>query len=280
MDRNNVPYKNGSLTVTLAAIVALADGHASDSELVAIDQMILTWTHLSLDLRTRLQAQYRLQVRQPATLASLKSKLAGLGAQDRLQVASVLSSLATVDGVVSPEEVKLLEQVYRILELDPQALYSRLHGGVQKEWKSADALTSFPGANNSAPLLDKVRITELRQETDRVMKLLTPVFADDDPDAPSEHSGIESRETVTTETDVDYCVLPELSLSDRAFLTLLLGKSEWSRAELLRAATEMQIMLDGTLERINEAALDHFGDALVEGDDPICVQQAILETTE
>jgi hypothetical protein len=42
----------------------------------------------------------------------------------------------------------------------------------------------------------------------------------------------------------------------------------------------MQIMLDGTLERINEAALDRFGDALVEGDDPICVQQTVLETTE
>ncbi len=33
----------------------------------------------------------------------------------------------------------------------------------------------------------------------------------------------------------------------------------------------MQIMLDGTLERINEAALDRFGDFLVEGDDPIYV---------
>lgn len=279
IDRSDVLYKNATLTVTLAAIVALADGHASDSELVAINQMILTWTHLSLDLRTRLQAQYRLQVRQPATLTSLKSKLTSLGAQDRMQVASILASLATVDGVVSPAEVKLLEQVYRILELDPQALYSRLHGGIQKEWKSADALPSFPGANNSAPLLDKGRITELRRETDQVMELLTPVFADDDPEVTSEHNGAESPDTIL-ETDVAYCVLPELSMSDHAFLTLLLGKSEWSRAELLHAATEMQIMLDGTLERINEAALDHFGDALVEGDDPICVQQTILETTE
>jgi hypothetical protein len=192
-----------------------------------------------------------------------------------MQVASVLASLATVDGVVSPEEVKLLEHLYRILELDPQALYRRLNGGMPREWKARDP--SAAGANNSATFLDKGRITELRRETDQVMALLAPVFAEDEPEA---HTETERPEADQTETAADYRVLPGLSPTDRAFLIVLLGRSEWPRAELIFAATEMQIMLDGTLERINEAALDYFGDVLVEGDDPICVQQTVLEMTE
>ena len=42
----------------------------------------------------------------------------------------------------------------------------------------------------------------------------------------------------------------------------------------------MQIMLDGALESINEAALDLVGEPLTEGDDPIYVQQSILENAE
>ena len=54
-----------------------------------------------------------------------------------------------------------------------------------------------------------------------------------------------------------------------------MSRSTWSREELLLSAAGMQIMLDGTLERINEAAFDGFGDFLVEGDDPIYVQQTL-----
>ena len=42
-------------------------------------------------------------------------------------------------------------------------------------------------------------------------------------------------------------------------------------------AAQSQIMLDGALERINEAAFDLVGEPITEGDDPVCVQQNILE---
>jgi hypothetical protein len=46
---------------------------------------------------------------------------------------------------------------------------------------------------------------------------------------------------------------------------------------LEETASKMQIMLDGALERINEASFDLLGEPITEGDDPICVQQNILE---
>jgi hypothetical protein len=39
-------------------------------------------------------------------------------------------------------------------------------------------------------------------------------------------------------------------------------------------------MLDGALERINDAAFDLVGEPITEGDDPVYVQQNILEAAE
>jgi hypothetical protein len=72
-------------------------------------------------------------------------------------------------------------------------------------------------------------------------------------------------------------LLPGLSSSHNAFLTLLLTRAEWSRAELEAAAAERQIMLDGAMENINDAALDAFGAMLFDGDDPIYVQTELME---
>jgi hypothetical protein len=74
--------------------------------------------------------------------------------------------------------------------------------------------------------------------------------------------------------------LPGLDPTLRTFLEFLMQKSEWAREDLVRAASGMQIMLDGALEQINEAALDFTGEVLIDGDDPIFVQQSVLESAE
>jgi hypothetical protein len=53
-------------------------------------------------------------------------------------------------------------------------------------------------------------------------------------------------------------------------------RSQWTRAELEELATDRGLMLDGTLERINEACLDKFEEPFVEGEDPIDVNQSLL----
>jgi hypothetical protein len=51
----------------------------------------------------------------------------------------------------------------------------------------------------------------------------------------------------------------------------------WSRSELADIATDMELMLDGALERINEVSLDAFEGRITEGDDPIEVAQDLME---
>ena len=277
-NRTTPTYKKASLTIALAATVALADGHASDLEMEAVDQMISRWGHLHLDLRARLRAQYRFQVHQPSSLASLKTRLTGLTTEDRTDLALSMSALANVDGVVSPEEVKLLEQVYRTLELEPQMLYSHLHGGAAKQWQPTPLSSPSDTSAKSSAFLDAKRIIELRQETDAVTELLAGVFVEEETDTLAPEETLEMpKEDKSLVVGIR---LPGLDMAHDKFLSLLLTNSVWSRADLLRAASESQIMLDGALERINEAALDFSGEVLIEGDDPLYVQQSVLENAQ
>jgi uncharacterized tellurite resistance protein B-like protein len=277
-DRTTPTYKKASLTIALAATVALADGHASDLEMEAVDQMISRWGHLHLDLRARLRAQYRFQVHQPSSLASLKARLTGLTTEDRTDLALSMSALANVDGVVSPEEVKLLEQVYRTLELEPQILYSHLHGGGARQQRPVPLSSSSDTSAKSSGFLDAKRIIELRQETDAVTELLAGVFVEEETDTFAPEETVEMpKEDKSLGVGTR---LPGLDMAHDKFLSLLLTNPVWSRADLLRAASESQIMLDGALERINEAALDFSGEVLIEGDDPLYVQQSALENAQ
>jgi uncharacterized tellurite resistance protein B-like protein len=276
-DRTTNEYKKGSLTVALSACIALADGHASDEEAKAVEAMIASWQHLHADLRTRLGAQYRLQVRQGISLASFKSRFSSLTPDGRIQLARALSSLATVDGSVAAAEVKLLEQVYRALELEPQLLYSHLHGGSQHAQPLAAPVHSTSSVTHGYAV-DAARLAELRRETEQVSALLAGVFVEEEkPNAvPTETANPAS----SSETRPQDELLPGLDSKHQRFLAELLQKPSWTRSELIATAAKMQIMLDGALERVNEAAFDLIGEPLTEGDDPVYVQQNILENAE
>ncbi|MFP5236657.1 MAG: TerB N-terminal domain-containing protein [Acidobacteriota bacterium] len=273
-ERTTLEYKGASLMTSLSACVALADGHASEDEAAAVEKMIASWDHLHIDLRTRLRAQYRLQVRNGISLANLKSRFANLTADGRLQMALALCSLAAADGNIAAAEVKLLEQIYRAMELDPQLLYSHLHSGRQTHNKADGNLeVGRPGYK-----VDTARLEALRQETDQVSALLAGVFTEDEP--PSSSTANSYNGATQVDDTTQEILLPGLDEKHQQFLAEMLRKASWTRGELQAIAGRLQIMLDGALERINDAAFDLLGEPITEGDGPIYVQQSILEAAE
>lgn len=270
-------YKRASLIVSLSACVALADGHASEDEFAAVEEMIASWSHLHVDLRTRLRAQYLLQVRSGISLANLKSRLANLTPDGRLQLGVSLCSMAAADGNIAAAEVKLLEQIYRALELEPKLLYSHLHLG-EKQVCNLNGQTPSNRSGQSPYVVDTARLAALRRETDQVSALLSEVFVEEEPPSPSQRETI-SAESAPSTLSKDG-LLPGLDPKHQRFLTELLSKASWPREELRSLATQSQIMLDGALERINDAAFDLVGEPITEGDDPVYVQQNILEAAE
>ncbi|KPU60496.1 terB-N family protein [Pseudomonas fluorescens] len=279
--RASAAYNAASVTLDLASAVASADGDTSNEEVTMLGQHIDSWSHLSVAHRKRLKAHLRIQIQQPPTLASLKKKLDPLTVEAKRAIASFLAHLAQADGTVSPSEVKLLERVYKALQLDSQLLYSDLHGAAS----GASVASVIPPANTTQsepgePLpvnakqgfvLDHERIAELQRETAEVSALLAQVFTDDQVEE-SEQLVEDAESTSASSADV-----AGLDLEHSAFLRLLVSRPEWSRSELESAASDMELMLDGALEQINDMAFDRFDMPITEGDDPIEINKDILE---
>ena len=279
--RASAAYNAASVTLDLASAVASADGDTSNEEVTMLGQHIDSWSHLSVAHRKRLKAHLRIQIQQPPTLASLKKKLDPLTVEAKRAIASFLAHLAQADGTVSPSEVKLLERVYKALQLDSQLLYSDLHGAAS----GASVASVIPPANTTqsepgVPLpvnakqgfvLDHERIAELQRETAEVSALLAQVFTDDQVEE-SEQLVEDAESTSASSADV-----AGLDLEHSAFLRLLVSRPEWSRSELESAASDMELMLDGALEQINDMAFDRFDMPITEGDDPIEINKDILE---
>lgn len=267
--RDTPAYRAAVVTLELACSVALADGEASGQELTHLTRQIESWTHLSAVHRKRLKAHLRLQIMQPATLAGLKKKLEHVPANAKRTIAKFLSHLAEADGAVSPDEVKFLERVYRTLDVDTKLVYGDLHtAGVPG--KAALAVEALNPADHTGFTLDPARIAELQKETERVTALLAHVFVEDATEHP----------VVPVSEDDDAAEQPGLLGLDRgytAFLRMLISRRTWTRQELIDVAADMELMLDGALEHINEATLDNFDAPLVEGDDPVEINQEILE---
>jgi chromosome segregation ATPase len=70
---------------------------------------------------------------------------------------------------------------------------------------------------------------------------------------------------------------PGLDSAHSAFLQTLRTQTLWSREDLLRVAQQLDLLLDGALELINEAAFDRCDEALTEGEDPLEVNPNVLQ---
>lgn len=270
-------YNAASLTLDLASAVAVVDGNISEEEVTLLLNQIDAWHHLSAAQRKRLRAHLGIQLQQPPTLVSLKNKLDPLDLQAKRTIAHFLASLAQADGSVSPAEVKLLERIYKVLQLDPQSLYGDLHLMTSSRSVSTHfgvpASATLPGAPPEIEglVLNHERIAKLQRETAEVAALLAKVFADEHIDEPVSEQPIAEPENPIG------APLPGVEGDHLVFLRLLISRTQWSRAELEDTASDLEMMLDGALEHINDMAFEQFDMPVTEGEDPVEINVEILE---
>src|SRR3546814_6430671 len=100
---------------------------------------------------------------------------------------------------------------------------------------------------------------------------LAGIFQDELPEPASNPVEPVPDEAMEPEASTKILALDEAHSS---LVRLLLSRPSWSRAELLDAASDLDLMLDGALERINEASFDVNDAPLIEGDDPLLINSA------
>ncbi|NTW83996.1 MAG: hypothetical protein HGB36_11630 [Chlorobiaceae bacterium] len=261
--RTTPEYQTAVLTLQLGAAVANSDGSMHEKEITHLNEQIGKWEHLSAYHLNRLRAHLNLMLEKPVTLARLKKRLETLHFEDRKTIINFISRIALADGEVVPEEIAFLEKVYKVFEVDVAGLYSFLHNAKSAETASKPVATK----KTSKVVLDHGKIESLRKDTENVSALLSGIFTD---------KTEESIEPVEVADDGKEIMLG-LDDTHAAFLRMLMAKTVWSRQELSDIANDLDLMIDGAIETINEASFEKHDQAVIEGDDPVEINLDIRE---
>jgi uncharacterized tellurite resistance protein B-like protein len=265
--RTSAAYKTAVLTLQLASTVANADGRFDGVELAYLSKQVKAWTHLSLNHQRRLTAQLRLLSQAPASLQAIKKRLEPLTRPERTRLAAFMTTVAQSGGTVTPGEVRTLQKIYAALGVENDAVFRDIHA-------AATGASPLPNASNDAFELDHARIAVLQRDTDQAAALLRGIFTDEEKDisVPAADAEISANAEQAQRSG-----LLGLDEAHSAFARLLLSHSEWTRAQLSDVAADLDLMLDGALERINDACFEAFNQPLTEGEDPVTVNSELLE---
>jgi TerB N-terminal domain/TerB-C domain len=247
-------------SLELLIVLAQAEGVWRDDKLALLEPHIAAWRHLAPARQQRLKARLRLLSCEPAPMASLQHRIAALDQAGCDGVANNLLAMAQAGASLTPDEVTILGRLFALLGCDAARLDQQVHA------MFGAPVIALEQPASSGIKLDLARIAELQQDSARVAALLGDIFTDDHAPAPA-------MPTPALEEGA----LPGLDAAHSHFVRKLLARAAWSRGELLAMAGQLDIMLDGALERINEASLDAFDMPCTEGDDPIEINPEIHE---
>lgn len=270
--RTTPAYQVALLTLELSSAVAIADGDFCDVEKNHLQEQILSWSHLTPNHQQLLLAHLEILKSAPASLANLKKKLGQLDVSARESIAAFMATVALSDGVVLPAEVKILEKIYKALGIDHIKVFSDLHAFTTEGKPSSAAVREI---EKTGFTLDPARIVALQRDTEKVSALLAGIFMEDEPIV----LPVPKPEVDISDAEALHSILG-LDKAHAILARKLLSRPQWCREELLAMAADLELMLDGALELINEASFDIYGIAFAEGDDPFVINPEVLEQIE
>ena len=301
-------YFDATLQLQMALSVASGDDAASPVEHQYLEQQVAQFPGLSAAERVRLQAHLQLLRHQHPVLRNLKVRIDRLELQKRPAVAQLLLQVAAADGPISPTEVKLLEKAYQMLDLDPQGLYSDIHDfstlPALKPTASepVTVLKASPSKGHKIPVrpkagLDMNLVQSKIAESHEISSLLADIFTEAEmpraaqppvqPKAeararsksgakPGAKPGAKTKKSTTSKPSQPAATITGLDEAHSELLRSLVQQAIWPRSELITLAGQLDLMLDGALEVINELAFERTEEPVTEGDEMIEVNQTVL----
>ena len=275
LSRTTGAYQAALLTLQLSSAVAMADGDFSASEMAYLQNQINLWTHLSVNHQRRLHAHLiLLKAAPPLSLAGIKKKFEHLSSSEIESIAAFLATVAQADGVVAPSEVDTLKKIYKTLGVDPKKVFTDIHVAAS----GAEPVPSTKPSEATGFTLNADRIAHLQRESAKVSTLLAGIFTEEEPVAAN--TPPQEIETEKVEEVDNSPRLLGLDESHAALARMLLSRPQWSRDDLLDVAADLNLMLDGAIEHINEASFDCYDIAFTDGENPITINPEIFEKIE
>ncbi len=284
-------YLGATVLLQLGAAVSVADGTVTEDEERHLEAHLEQALNLSRVDRTRLRAHLQWLLADPPKLTGMKSRLQALAPAHRDLAGRFVLSVAAADGYISPEEVTVLGRIYTLLGLNADQLHSDLHAlasgpatrpvtVIPSDKPIGHPIPRPPEAavvpTDAGLTLDKQRIADVMASTREVTQLLTEIFDGpsgqeaEEPDAPEMTT--DDDEQATSESALD-----GLDSLHAELVRYLAQRRIWSREEFEQTAGGLGLMPAGAIETINEAAFERCDEPLLEGDDPLEVNDEALK---
>jgi tellurite resistance protein len=290
--------------VHLAAAVGAADGQISRAEVKQLGDHVASSLRLTPAETTRLYAHLTWLSGVDIKLTGLKKRLHTLTKPQRRHIGDVLVTVAAADGVISPEEVTTLRKIFKLLDLDPETLTSRLSASqttsgpapAERPIVVREAGVQDPGfpipprqvegrqpqaVPSVAFRLDDATLQQIESETAAVSLLLVDIFGEDqeqsmhqrpDVSAAAATSSVGNAMDVGTDRSVQGLDLPHTR-----FLRALAERDQWEAAAFEALATKHHVLPDGAIDTINELALDAVEEPAIEGEETLTINAYAMQ---
>ena len=242
-----------------------------------------------------------------ANMSGLKKRLESLDGKEKVAVSHILVGVALADGKIVPAEIKQLEKLYTSLGLDRSMVTSDVYTlsssrkpasavqeqkaltqnpfeaprpattsssslnpietvapPVQEEEISPPSPVETPEpATSSSFSLDSNLLKWYEEETKSVQAKLDTIFVDED-------VLYEREREATTDVPQQYDdPIQRLDMRHRHLYRELVTKKTWSFEEIENLCENLQLMVSGAVEVMNDWAYENFNSPLIEDDDKI-----------
>lgn len=246
----------------LGAMVSQIDDDVSAAEEETLQSLIIDNRELTNIEKDSLVAFLYWSLRTPQSITGLKQKLAVVSKEEKVAIGHILISIAKADGYIDNKEIKQIEKLYLTLGLDKTQVSSDIHSLISKDEpitvavKNKNQSYSIPTSSR-----DNTQVFSLNEEVIKIREMETQQVK-------GVLEGIFDNDEVEIEENNDDLVItnPLLSLDQiyQDLLNILLTKETWKKDVLHKICKDLDLMVDGALEVLNEWAFEYANAPLIE----------------
>jgi len=274
--------------IDIGMLVAAADDVVAAVETQTLEEAVARNMGLSSVEKMRLTARIAFLAKNPPS-TRLLSQFKDRTLSEREAVARLAIAVAASDGIMAPNELKLLEKIYKALELPVQRLYSDVQGlTAQDEYipivATADPSTAVPiprrpsAAAPQAIALDAARLARTRADTAVVCSILGDIFRDENDDgggnlAATAQSGVP---TIAASSLTSKGSFPGLDPKYVPLIDALSGHPRMSWSDFDMLARQHDLLCDGAIEAINDWSYTKFDAPLLDDGPEIAINSELL----
>lgn len=213
---------------------------------------------------------------------TIKKLIKMLEDSEKETIAKYMISVAMADGIVKDSELKILQKIFKQLDLSEDYLNSTLselinsaddvvvvEKGVATKKKGSRIPKNIKSDERIELKLDVKKLEKIKINTSEIHNVLQEIFADEQ----AEVLKSEPIETVSSE-DEDK---KEIESGLLGIVNIIIDKESWTRNELLNIIQNKGMMLSSAIDEINEWSEEEYGDFLVEEDDDVyLINEAVV----